>query len=72
MNIDMFKLGPIMNNDNNARTGSLIPVLQDNSLEYHYLPEESLEYVIRGSAARRIHVFGKDGNTHTGLVILTN
>ena len=77
-----------------------IPVLQDNSVEYHYLLEESLEYLIRGSAAQRMHVFSvdtffkasilkpksskivqeelerkleiKEGNTHTGLVILTN
>lgn len=58
MNIDMLKPDSIMDDDNNARTGLLIPVLQDNLVEYHYLPEESLEI--------------KDGNTHTGLVILTN
>jgi hypothetical protein len=54
----MFKPDSIMDDDNNARTGLLIPVLQDNSVEYHYLPDESLEII--------------DGNTHTGLVILTN
>ncbi len=45
MNIDMFELDSIMDDDNNARTGSLIPVLQDNSVENHYLLKESLEYV---------------------------
>lgn len=58
MNIDMFKPDSIMDEDNNARTGLLIPVLQDNSVECHYLPEEPLEII--------------DSTTHTGLVILTN
>lgn len=60
MNIDMFKLDSIMHDDNNARTGLLMPVLQDNSVEFYYMPEESLEYVIWGLAAQGMRVFSVD------------